>query len=199
MTIREILANISEKVPTFFLSALEWAYDALGHFIFLEILDLTVAQLLFILAIIGFVVIALRENLKAIEKDYYFTLEERAELNVMYGWNEEEISEHVKQRSGKEYLDLKKKYERINNAGLRYVFMLLVKFILMIVPVWILMTEYGYDENPQLWLWNPILLGILLLYSELKRSALKRAEKNADAKKIDYLNYYKKQLEDNPK
>ena len=190
MTIREILAIISEKVPTFFLSALEWAYDAFGHFIFLEILDLTVAQLLFILAIIGFVVIALRENLKAIEEDYYYILEERAELTVVYGWNEEEINEHVKQRSGgEEYLGNKRKYERISNAGLMYVFKLLVKFILI---VWILMMSFDYDENPNLWLWNPILLGILLLYGELKRSALKRAEKNAEAKKIYYLNRQKK-------
>ena len=180
MTIREIL----QEVPSYLLSGLEWAYDAVGHFIFLEILDLTIAQLLFILAIIGFVVLVLREELKVIEEDYYFILEERAELSVVYGLNEEEINESVKSRSGIEYVNSNKKYQNISSGGLMFSIMLPIKFILMVVPVWILFLVYETSLN-LLW-WNPILLGILLLYSELKRSALKRAEKKAYVRKHHY-------------
>ena len=192
MTIREIL----REVPSYLLSGLEWAYDALGHFIFLEILDLTIAQLLFILAIIGFVVLVLREELKAIEEDYYFILDERAELSVVYGLNEEEINESVKSRSGIEYVNLNKKYQSISSGGLIFSLILPIKFILMVVPVWILFSAYDYDTSLNLWWWNPILLGILLLYTELKRSALKRAENKAYVRK---LHYQKNSIRSQPK
>ncbi len=190
MTIREIL----REVPSYLLSGLEWAYDALGHFIFLEILDLTIAQLLFILAIIGFVVLVLREELKAIEEDYYFILDERAELSVVYGVNEEEINELVEQRSGIEYVNRNKKYQSISSGGLIFSLILPIKFILMVVPVWILFLVYETSLN--LLFWNPILLGILLLYSELKRSALKRAENKAYVRK---LHYQKNSIRSQPK